>query len=86
MIKNAFAEFAFTSGDESSLADLKVSYTVDEAVLKKSLAAFGERLADADRSIQAFKLNKDTLDGLETKAHNTEAQSKRSEEHVFLRR
>lgn len=58
--------FASVGCYEASLTDLKESSATEKADLEKSIIASEERLADAERCIEAFGNKKDTLNNFAT--------------------
>lgn len=77
---------ASVGDNEVSLSDLKKSHAAEKSELERLLAAYEERLVDAERLIQKSEYNKDTLDELATRVDEAEAQLKTSKEHAgFLK-
>lgn len=76
VIEDALAASTSTGGDEGSLAALRVSHATERADLHTSLAVTEEKLANAERHIQKFEHNNDTLDGLAIKVHEVEDKMK----------
>lgn len=74
MIKDALGAFASSGSDEPFFASSNYSYAADKPEVERSLAAFEESLPDADRRIQGFKCNDDSLNELATQ--DNEAESK----------
>lgn len=81
-IKDALEAFASASGDEGSLADLKVSDAAKRTRLEKSLIASEEKMVDGDLRIKKFERINDTLDDLASRFDEAEANLETFEDHV----
>lgn len=64
------------------LADLKKSYTADEAGLENSVSMSELKLPDEERLIHKYEQNDAVLDELVTKVDKAEATLRHSEEYV----
>lgn len=84
VIKDVLAGLTSASGDEASLVDLKEYHVAEKGDMERLLSACEEKLADAERSIQILKRNKDTHNDLAINADVAEAKVKRSEEQVHF--
>lgn len=74
--------FAFTDGDEASLAYLKQSHSAEGMDLEKTLAGSEEKSSDTERIIQAVRQNKDILHVMLTTVEEAQDNLKSFKEHV----
>lgn len=81
VIKESLDAPASADGDEALLRDLK-THVAEKLGLKKSLTASEKNLADAERCIQLFEYNKDTLDELAIKFDEAWFKLKTSKENL----